>query len=317
MWMSSMSADAIASLRTEFLKIDVEGTGLVSADAFRRIMSTQGSMTTTEADDIFSRIDQDGSHFISYSEFLAAALSKKVYMDEARIREAFRRMDVDGTGIITRENLRVILGDDYTPEKADEMIREADIKGNGVIDFEEFLAVIRSEGTSLVRNVAGAPTMVAAGINAMARAQGVTGTSTVVGDGGGIVRRVHPAGEAAAASSSSGESPAAARLNHFMRSSMTSASGRLEEGGPATMSERGMLLGVASSATGLTEADDEDDEGDGEEHIHHHHEDDAAERAAGVGHPPATSSGAGGVDLRSIDGEDVAAAAMAGAGGGR
>lgn len=60
------------------------------------------------------------------------------------------RLDVDDSGYISVENLKEILGDDFSPEKADEMIREADRKGDGRVDYQEFLALFRNESESLI-----------------------------------------------------------------------------------------------------------------------------------------------------------------------
>lgn len=67
-----------------------------------------------------------GTDEISYTEYLAAALSSKVYRDEARIREAFRRMDVDSTGFLSPENIASIMGDAYSAERVKAMIAEVD-----------------------------------------------------------------------------------------------------------------------------------------------------------------------------------------------
>ena len=60
------------------------------------------------------------------------------------------RLDVDHSGYISIENLREILGDDFSPELADQMIKEADKKGDGRIDYEEFLSLFRSETANLI-----------------------------------------------------------------------------------------------------------------------------------------------------------------------
>jgi calcium-dependent protein kinase len=86
-----------------------------------------------EAASIFAGIDADHSNSLSYTEFLAASLSRRLWLTRERIRDAFRRLDVDKSGYITRDNLKSLLGDDWTPEKADQMMAEADEKGDGRI----------------------------------------------------------------------------------------------------------------------------------------------------------------------------------------
>lgn len=66
----------------------------------------------------------------------------------------FVRLDVDNSGEITAENLRQVLGDDYSDEKVSEMIREADKKGTGTIDFEEFYNLMLADEDERVSNIA-------------------------------------------------------------------------------------------------------------------------------------------------------------------
>ena len=59
--------------------------------------------------------------------------------EELEIKEAFRLFDQDGNGFISATELRTVmtnLGEKITDEEVDEMIREADIDGDGQVDFE-------------------------------------------------------------------------------------------------------------------------------------------------------------------------------------
>lgn len=56
-------------------------------------------------------------------------------------RKTFRVFDVDGNGLIDREELRKVmssLNESLSEEELDAMIKEADINGDGQISFEEF-----------------------------------------------------------------------------------------------------------------------------------------------------------------------------------
>ena len=60
------------------------------------------------------------------------------------IKEAFKVFDKDGNGFISAAELRHImtnLGEKLSDEEVDEMIREADIDGDGQINYEEFVKV--------------------------------------------------------------------------------------------------------------------------------------------------------------------------------
>ena len=56
---------------------------------------------------------------------------------EKETREAFKVFDKDGSGTISTDELRQVmksLGENLTEDEIEEMVREADSDGNGVID---------------------------------------------------------------------------------------------------------------------------------------------------------------------------------------
>lgn len=63
-------------------------------------------------------------------------------------------MDVDGSGAITPDDLREVMGDDYSEEKATQMIAEADKKGTGSIDFDEFWQILAADEEQRVSDIA-------------------------------------------------------------------------------------------------------------------------------------------------------------------
>lgn len=81
-----------------------------------------------------------GSGTIDFGEFLAMMSKKYSEEDlESDIREAFRIFDKDGNGSISASELRHVmtnLGEKLTDEEVEEMLREADIDGDGQINYE-------------------------------------------------------------------------------------------------------------------------------------------------------------------------------------
>ena len=98
---------------------------------------------------IFVQIDADGSGTIDFPEFLTMMARKMKDTDsEEEILEAFKVFDKDGNGFISAAELRHImtnLGEKLTDEEVDEMIREADIDGDGQINYEEFVKMMMSK----------------------------------------------------------------------------------------------------------------------------------------------------------------------------
>lgn len=84
--------------------------------------------------------DIDGSGEIDYSEWLVATLNRKSIISDEKLRSAFIYFDKDGSGAISIDELKEVLGvkklvDDQVWSA---LIKDVDADGNGEIDFEEF-----------------------------------------------------------------------------------------------------------------------------------------------------------------------------------
>lgn len=139
--MSSTSSEDLRRLRDLFTRVDVHGVGLLARAAFVEVLA-RSAIPTDEADHLFTCADQDASGFVTCTEFVAAAMPRRVYMDEDNVRAAFRRFDLAGTGRISRANLASVLGSSCPPDRLADMMADADTDRDGSIDMDEFLAVL-------------------------------------------------------------------------------------------------------------------------------------------------------------------------------
>jgi calmodulin len=105
--------------------------------------------TEAELHDMINEIDADGNGTVDFPEFLTLMARKMKDVDsEEEIIEAFKVFDKEGNGFISAAELRHImtnLGEKLTDEEADEMIREADVDGDGMINYVDFVKMMMSK----------------------------------------------------------------------------------------------------------------------------------------------------------------------------
>ncbi|XP_075500685.1 putative calmodulin-3 [Primulina tabacum] len=102
--------------------------------------------TEAELQDMINEVDADGNGTIDFPEFLNLMARKMKDTDsEEELKEGFRVFDKDQNDFISAAELRHVMtnpGEKLTDEEVDEMIREADVDGDGQINYEEFVKVI-------------------------------------------------------------------------------------------------------------------------------------------------------------------------------
>jgi calcium-dependent protein kinase len=98
-----------------------------------------------DIENIVKCIDIDKSGSIEYNEFIAALMDRNIYMAQEKLKNAFKRFDINNNGLITAEDLKQILGYGSNIQDScywNSIIREADLNGDGKIDYEEFVEMM-------------------------------------------------------------------------------------------------------------------------------------------------------------------------------
>ena len=131
-------------LRDDFLKIDKDRSGTVSLAELKKSFEHMGREIPGNVEEIFQHVDVDQSEEINYNEFIAAAMCKRVTIDEEKLILAFEAMDTTNSGYLTREAIENGVGQMMSPEELDEMMEEVDLNGDGRIDYAEFLVYWRN-----------------------------------------------------------------------------------------------------------------------------------------------------------------------------
>uniref|UniRef100_A0A6M2DWA1 Putative calmodulin n=1 Tax=Xenopsylla cheopis TaxID=163159 RepID=A0A6M2DWA1_XENCH len=137
--------------RSAFAVFDKDGDGKITARELGEVMRSLGqNPTEAEIIDMINDIDTDNSGFIDFDEFCIMMTKMLASKDVAEdLKAAFKVFDRDGNGFIDASELRYImtnLGERLTEDEVDMMMREADLNGDGVIDYEEFV-IMMTRGT--------------------------------------------------------------------------------------------------------------------------------------------------------------------------
>ena len=136
-----LTKEQIAEFKEAFTLFDKNGDGTITTKELGTVMRSLGqNPTEAELQDMINEVDADGNGTIDFPEFLTMMARKMKDTDsEEEIREAFRVFDKDGNGFISAAELRHVitnLGEKLTDEEVDELIREADIDGDGEVNYE-------------------------------------------------------------------------------------------------------------------------------------------------------------------------------------
>jgi len=142
-----LTEDKIAEFKEAFEIFDKDKDGFITIKELGEIMKNLGqSPTDAELQDMINEVDIDGNGNIDFKEFLGLMARKMRDTDtEEELIEAFKVFDRDSNGLISAQELKHVmtsLGEKVSDEEVEEMIREADIDGDGYINYEEFVRMI-------------------------------------------------------------------------------------------------------------------------------------------------------------------------------
>ncbi|DBA75242.1 TPA: hypothetical protein ACH3X1_010533 [Trebouxia sp. C0004] len=147
---AQLTDEQVAEFKEAFALFDKDGDGTITTKELGTVMRSLGqNPTEAELQDMINEVDADGNGTIDFPEFLNLMARKMKDSDsEEELREAFKVFDKDGNGFISAAELRHVmtnLGEKLTDEEVDEMIREADVDGDGQVNYEEFVKMMMAK----------------------------------------------------------------------------------------------------------------------------------------------------------------------------
>ena len=98
--------DEVAELTKAFKRIDTDNSGYISVKELMDVINRQHmNMTEADASKMIKESDYSGSGQINYSEFIAATIDVKKFLNDSKLRSVFGLFDTDHSGKITVVNL--------------------------------------------------------------------------------------------------------------------------------------------------------------------------------------------------------------------
>jgi Ca2+-binding EF-hand superfamily protein len=144
----------MAELKDAFTMFDKNGDGMISLEEFRQVLRALGQEPTDdELQMMMKSVDTDQSGSVDFDEFLCMMKAHLIAegaepTEEDELRAVFQVFDQNKNGYITAAELKsamINLGERLTTEELQAMINAADIDGDGQIDYNEFLQMMRKK----------------------------------------------------------------------------------------------------------------------------------------------------------------------------
>ena len=133
-----------------FHQIDLDGDGKINKNDLLKGLrnKTDSKALEKDIDKIYRNIDMDNNGYIEYEEFVRAAVSKEKFINENILKFAFKYFDKDDSGEVTRSELEAVfkqgISDQNKMQEAlDKIINEVDENGDGIIQYEEFVHIMK------------------------------------------------------------------------------------------------------------------------------------------------------------------------------
>ncbi|PVU88749.1 hypothetical protein BB560_006342 [Smittium megazygosporum] len=134
------------SIEYTFKTIDVSKDGDIGADDLKKLYQRFGKDIPQESLETIVR-SLGTSSGISQAEFDSLVKPDGIYDKEDQFKRTFAMFDLDGDKLLSAEDLSNILstfGEPVPMNEVEEMIHEADVDGDGKINYEEFVKMLET-----------------------------------------------------------------------------------------------------------------------------------------------------------------------------
>ena len=159
----SVSFSNAGEVKQAFRRFDSDGDGHLDRNELKNLLIQSGkSVSDQEVDLLFRQGDVDGDGRIDIQEFVKlmfpaanATLSKlqQSFKSLNDVKASFRKYDSDGDGHISRGELRQVMAG-FSDQEVDSIFALGDKDQSGGIDYQEFIALMIPNSSSILGKIA-------------------------------------------------------------------------------------------------------------------------------------------------------------------
>ncbi|XP_063712128.1 calmodulin-A-like [Symsagittifera roscoffensis] len=140
--------EEISELYETFTSVDKDSNGTIDLSELKLCLSLVGmKLRDEQVREVMEEVDTDNSGDIDFQEFIRLLASRASdSSEEEDLRIAFDNFDRNHSHYIEAEDLKALLlslGERVNDSDAAEMIRMADLDGDGKVSFEDYFNFIR------------------------------------------------------------------------------------------------------------------------------------------------------------------------------
>jgi len=143
----ALNDEQVREFKDAFDIFDEDVSGTVSTGELASVMRTLGQdINEKEVGQMIAEVDNDGSGEIDFAEFCTLMARQMEKSDpEYEYKKAFKIFDKKKDGVICEAELKHVmnnLGEDMVDSEIHDMMKEADIDGDGKLTYDEFLNIM-------------------------------------------------------------------------------------------------------------------------------------------------------------------------------
>ena len=146
----NLTDEQIIEFREAFQAFDKDGNGSITTKELGTVMRSLGqNLSEAEIKEMIDIVDEDKNGTIDFQEFLHLMARKMKIIDkEEELLDAFNILDRDGSGKISKYELRYIIMSTDSKIKGDDIediIKTVGTDEEGKIDLQDFIDILMSQ----------------------------------------------------------------------------------------------------------------------------------------------------------------------------